>query len=84
MQNIGIDLADFEYIRKNNLIYVDKTEFLYKIVSENKYYFLSRPRRFGKTLFVDTLEKFYQGKKDLFEGLYISNQDLDWEKASSY
>ena len=80
MQNIGIDLADFEYIRKNNLIYVDKTEYLYKIVSENKYYFLSRPRRFGKTLFVDTLEKFYQGKKDLFEGLYISNQDLDWEK----
>ncbi|SDJ29803.1 PD-(D/E)XK nuclease superfamily protein [Halanaerobium congolense] len=80
MQNIGIDLADFEYIRKNNLIYVDKTEFLYKIVSENKYYFLSRPRRFGKTLFVDTLEKFYQGKKELFEGLYIFNQDWNWEE----
>jgi hypothetical protein len=80
MKDIAISKANFEELIEDNFIYVDKTEFLHKITaSREPYYFLSRPRRFGKTLFVDTLEKFYQGKKELFAGLFIYNQDWDWE-----
>jgi hypothetical protein len=81
MKDIAISKANFEELIEDNFIYVDKTKFLHKITtSREPYYFLSRPRRFGKTLFVDTLEKFYQGKKELFVGLYIYNQDWDWEE----
>ena len=81
MKDIAISKANFEELIEDNFIYVDKTKFLHKITaSREPYYFLSRPRRFGKTLFVDTLEKFYQGKKELFTGLYIFNQDWDWEE----
>ena len=80
MKKIPIDTADFEMIQKNNLIYVDKTYFLYKIVSEYTYYFLSRPRRFGKSLFISTLENFYKGKSELFKNLYIYNKNWDWEE----
>jgi len=81
MKDITVSKANFEEIIKDDFIYVDKTKFLYQIVnSKEPYFFLSRPRRFGKTLFVDTMEKFYQGKKELFNDLYISNQDLNWDK----
>ncbi len=78
MKKIAISLAEFEEIIKNDYIYVDKTKFLNKIASKDKYYFLSRPRRFGKTLFVSTLENFFKGKKDLFKGLYIYDRDWTW------
>ena len=73
---------DFEVIRQADILYVDKTEYLYKLVSkpENRRCFVSRPRRFGKSLCVNTLEKIFQGRKDLFEGLYISQTDYDWKK----
>jgi len=80
MQKLANDIDDFEKLVTENYLYVDKTKFLDKIVNSNTYYFLSRPRRFGKTLFVDTLEKFYQGKKELFKGLYIYEQDWNWEE----
>jgi len=80
MKKLSTSISDFEELRQNNYLYIDKTEFLAKIISRDKYYFLSRPRRFGKTLFVDTLEKFYQGKKELFKGLYIYNQEWSWEE----
>jgi len=81
MKDITVSKANFEEIIKDDFIYVDKTKFLYQIVnSKEPYFFLSRPRRFGKTLFVDTMEKFYQGKKELFNDLYISNQDWNWEE----
>ncbi|MFN2340973.1 MAG: AAA family ATPase [Halanaerobium sp.] len=80
MQKLANDIDDFEKLVTENYLYVDKTKFLDKIVNSNTYYFLSRPRRFGKTLFVDTLEKFYQGKKELFKGLYIYDQDWNWEE----
>lgn len=80
MQKISTSISDFEELRRSNFLYVDKTEFLVKIITQDKYYFLSRPRRFGKTLFLDTIEKFYQGKKELFQGLYIHDFDWDWEK----
>jgi len=80
MKKITVDSADFGKIIKENKIYVDKTKYLYKIVSDNTYYFLSRPRRFGKTLFIDTLNAFFAGKRELFKGLYIYNQDWNWEE----
>ena len=80
MKRIATSLAEFEEIITEDYIYVDKTKYLYEIISKDKYYFLSRPRRFGKTLFVNTLEKFYEGKRELFEGLYIYDQDWDWEE----
>jgi hypothetical protein len=80
MKEIATSLADFEEIVTGDYIYVDKTEFLYNIVRKDKYYFLSRPRRFGKTLFVDTLHTFFEGKKELFADLYVYNQEWDWEE----
>lgn len=63
MKKIALSLTEFEKIRNNNYIYVDKTHFLHKIISKDKYYFLSRPRRFGKSLFLDTIKTFFEGKK---------------------
>jgi len=80
MKKLSTNISDFKELRQNNYLYIDKTEFLAKIISRDKYYFLSRPRRFGKTLFVDTLEKFYQGKKELFKDLYIYDKDWNWEE----
>ncbi|AZO94319.1 ATP-binding protein [Halocella sp. SP3-1] len=80
MKRIAISLAEFEQIIEKNYIYVDKTRYLYEIVSKDKYYFLSRPRRFGKTLFIDTLKTFYEGKRELFKDLYVYDQEWDWEE----
>jgi hypothetical protein len=80
MKKITVDSADFEKIIKENKIYVDKTKYLYKIVSDNTYYFLSRPRRFGKTLFIDTLNAFFAGKRELFKCLYVYDRDWNWEE----
>ncbi|MDE6026789.1 MAG: AAA family ATPase [Muribaculaceae bacterium] len=64
-----------------NSVYVDKTEFIYKIVySGAKYYFLARPRRFGKSLFLSTLQYFFEGKRELFKGLFIDSAPWDWEE----
>ena len=75
-----IGIQDFEDLRRNGYKYVDKTNFVYKLADEGKYYFLSRPRRFGKSLFISTLEAYFQGKKELFEGLAIYNLETEWKK----
>ena len=75
-----IGIQNFEKIRREGYAYVDKTALMYKMVSEGSYYFLSRPRRFGKSLMVSTLEAFFSGKKDLFEGLYASTVDWEWKE----
>ncbi len=75
-----IGIQTFEEIINKGFVYVDKTDLVYTIVSEGKYYFLSRPRRFGKSLLVSTLESYFRGKKDLFEGLAISTKDICWEE----
>ena len=67
-------------MRRNGYKYVDKTNFVYKLTDEGKYYFLSRPRRFGKSLFLSTLEAYFQGKKELFEGLAIYDLVTEWKK----
>ena len=75
-----IGIQDFEDLRRNCYAYVDKTNFVYKLADEGKYYFLSRPRRFGKSLFLSTLEAYFQGKKELFEGLAIYDMEKEWKK----
>lgn len=75
-----IGIQNFEKIRRGGYAYVDKTASMYKMVSEGSYYFLSRPRRFGKSLMVSTLEAFFSGKRELFEGLYAGSADWDWQQ----
>jgi len=67
-----IGQQSFEYIRKNGFCYVDKTAYAYKLADEGKYYLLSRPRRFGKSLFVSMLCAYFEGKRELFgpDGLH--------------
>jgi len=81
MKRLPTGLQEFEYIRKNNAVYVDKTDKIYELVSGiEKQIFLSRPRRFGKTLMCWTLDAIFSGKAELFEGLAISKTDWKWEK----
>lgn len=75
-----IGIQDFEKLRTNGYSYVDKSRFVYKLATEGEYYFLSRPRRFGKSLFLSTLEAYFQGKKELFEGLAIYDLEIEWKK----
>lgn len=75
-----IGIQDFEKLRTNGYSYVDKSRFVYKLATEGEYYFLSRPRRFGKSLFLSTLEAYFQGKKELFEGLAIYDLETEWKK----
>ena len=71
MQELPIGMQSFESIREdNNYLYVDKTEKLLQLAKTKKSYFLSRPRRFGKSLTLSTLEAMFQGKAELFKGLY--------------
>lgn len=74
--------SDFSEIISNNYYYVDKTKVLHELVDNGKYYFLSRPRRFGKSLFLDTLKEAFEGNEKLFKGLYLEN-NWNWEKTSS-
>ena len=78
MQNLPIGMQSFESIRQNNFLYVDKTKHIYNLANSNRYYFLSRPRRFGKSLFLSTLEAYFLGKKELFKGLYIETVEKQW------
>lgn len=75
-----IGQQSFETLRRGGYLYVDKTRFIEKMVMQGgQYYFLGRPRRFGKSLFLSTLQCFFEGKRDLFKGLYIDSTDWDWE-----
>ena len=73
-----IGIQNFEKIREDGFVYVDKTSQIYDLVHTGSYYFLSRPRRFGKSLLVSTLEAYFSGKKDLFKGLAIEKLEKDW------
>ncbi|MDX2305820.1 MAG: AAA family ATPase, partial [Microscillaceae bacterium] len=77
-QKLPIGLQDFEELRRNNYLYVDKTQFMYRLL-QGKYYFLSRPRRFGKSLLLSTLRDIFLGKKELFEKLWIEDK-IEWQK----
>ena len=73
-----IGIQNFEKIRKDGYIYIDKTALIYQMVKTGSYYFLSRPRRFGKSLLISTLEAYFLGKKELFEGLAMEKLEKDW------
>lgn len=75
-----IGIQNFERIRREGYVYVDKTALVYKLVSEGSYYFLSRPRRFGKSLLLSTFEAYFQGKRELFEGLVIAEKETEWKE----
>ncbi|MGM9789502.1 MAG: AAA family ATPase, partial [Candidatus Cryptobacteroides sp.] len=73
-----IGIQSFEKLRNEGCVYVDKTALMYKMANEGSYYFLSRPRRFGKSLLISTLEAYFLGKKELFEGLAVAELEKDW------
>ena len=73
-----VGIQNFEKIRRDGYCYIDKTETIYRLVKTGSYYFLSRPRRFGKSLLVSTLEAYFQGKKELFEGLAMEGLEKEW------
>ena len=73
-----IGIQDFEKIRNEGYLYIDKTELMYRLVKTGSYYFLSRPRRFGKSLLISTFEAYFKGKKELFEGLAVEQLEKDW------
>ena len=75
-----IGIQDFERLRKDGCYYVDKTDLVYKMTHTFNYYFLSRPRRFGKSLLISTLRDYFLGKKELFEGLAIEKLEKEWKK----
>lgn len=73
-----VGIQNFEDLRSRGYIYVDKTSLLYTMVQTGKYYFLSRPRRFGKSLMISTLEAYFLGKRELFKGLAMESLEKDW------
>lgn len=76
-RNLPIGIQSFERLRRDGYLYVDKTAFVYELASTGNPYFLSRPRRFGKSLLLSTLEAYFCGKKELFEGLAIEQMKLN-------
>ena len=81
LQNLPIGIQDFESLRRSDFLYIDKTELIYKMIKGGRYYFLSRPRRFGKSLLMSTIHAVFDGKRELFEGLAIVDKpDMDWVK----
>ena len=77
----AVGVQTFDWIRERGSVYIDKTEYIWKMVSTDAVnFFLSRPRRFGKSLLVDTLCCYFEGRKELFEGLYIYDKEKEWKK----
>jgi hypothetical protein len=81
MRNLPIGIQSFKEIRSRDCIYVDKTQHIHQLVTTAKYYFFSRPRRFGKSLLISTIKELYKGNKSIFEGLWIENH-WDWSKSN--
>ena len=75
-----IGIQNFEKLRRGGYFYIDKTALIYQLVKTGSYYILSRPRRFGKSLLISTLEAYFQGKQELFEGLAMEKLEKDWVK----
>ena len=80
LKRFPIGVQDFAIVRADNKFYVDKTDLIYKLVKSDRYYFLSRPRRFGKSLLVSTLQCYFEGRKELFTGLAMEKLETEWIK----
>ena len=79
MLKYPIGVQTFEEIRTGGYVYVDKTEYVFRLADEGKYYFLSRPRRFGKSLLLSTMEAYFRGRKELFGGLAVERLEKEWK-----
>ena len=78
LKEIIVDKSSLEWIVKSNGLYIDKTKYILSLIRRGTYFFLSRPRRFGKSLLIDTLENIFKGNKELFKGTYIyDNYDFE-------
>ena len=80
LRKLPIGIQTFAEIREENYLYVDKTAFVWRMANTGKPYFLSRPRRFGKSLLLSTFEAYFEGKKELFDGLAIAGMEKEWKK----
>ena len=78
LKRLPVGIQTYEKLVDNNCLYVDKTQYIYKMIKLGNYIFLSRPRRFGKSLLVSTLEAYFEGKKHLFKGTFIDGVEKDW------
>ncbi|MDR3223665.1 MAG: AAA family ATPase, partial [Methanobrevibacter sp.] len=81
LRKLPIGRQDFRLIRENNYLYVDKTKYIYELIESGDIYFLSRPRRFGKSLLLSTIAELFKGNRELFKGLYIYDK---WDWNNSY
>ena len=81
LQRLPVGIQTFSELREGNYLYVDKTEAILRLITQGKYFFLSRPRRFGKSLLLSTIKSIYQGRRDLFSDLWIAQQ-RDWSKVN--
>ena len=77
-----IGIQSFTKLREEGFVYVDKTGFLLSLIKNPGYYFLSRPRRFGKSLLLSTLHAYYTGRRDLFKGLALDTDEVDWTPSA--
>jgi hypothetical protein len=80
IKNLPIGISTFPELIQKQYVYIDKTDIIYSLISKKKYYFLCRPRRFGKSLLVSTLEAIFRGKKELFTNLAINGLPYDWQE----
>ncbi|MCK5155169.1 MAG: AAA family ATPase [Spirochaetales bacterium] len=80
MKKLPLGIQTFKKLREEDYLYIDKTRYIYQMITEGSIYFLSRPRRFGKSLTLSTLGSLFEGERELFEGLYIYDQPWEWKK----
>lgn len=80
LKRFSIGVQDFARIREEGKYYVDKTDLIYQLTHTHPYYFLSRPRRFGKSLLISTLQCYFEGRKELFTGLAMERLETEWKK----
>ena len=78
VRKLPIGIQSFESLRKDNYLYVDKTKVIFDLINLGRYFFLSRPRRFGKSLFLSTIKAYFEGKRELFDGLALSKKEVEW------
>lgn len=80
MKKLPISIQTFEEIISKDMVYLDKTDYIWTLTQNGKFYFLSRPRRFGKSLLLSTLKSYFEGKANLFEGLDIFDKEKEWKE----
>ncbi|MDW8203690.1 MAG: AAA family ATPase, partial [Cytophagales bacterium] len=81
IQKYPIGIQDFRKLREEGYVYIDKTQHIYQLITQGAYYFLSRPRRFGKSLLLSTMKEVFLGNQALFKGLWIADK-IDWQRKS--